>query len=435
MDTLRSTQIKTTAIATAIGLPLAALALLPISYENAPAHIAFNSIAGFIALLAAFLTLGRATQTRQLGDLVLTGGLAMLGATNLSRAFTLGSEAAGMGPPEPGPIVGAAAFAAAAWVTSRFEHLGRASRLLGLLFAAAFGAALLWAELIARFTAIEPATQITIAIFYGIAYVGFTRRGAREGDQFLRWIASGVVLAALARVNYAIPPYPGGDTLMGGDALRMGFYLLLMVAALHEIVDYWRQRAKLTASEERSRIARELHDGLAQELFFIAAKTGILARKEAFPGAVELRDAANRALTESRRAIASLSSETRESLDVALTREAEGIASRFHLQLDVEIQQGLVAPHESRAALLRIVREAITNAARHGRASRVKVRLSKEDGLRLSVADDGSGFDPSTSRSDGYGLDNMRERTRALGGELRVDSVRGLGTVVEAVVP
>ena len=430
------TQIKTAVIAAAIGLPLAALALLQVSYMNEPLQIAFESVAGFIALLAAFLTLGRATQSRQLRDLVLTGALTVMGVTNIVKAVIPFEHEAGSMMAEAGFLVGAAAFAAASFMPARdFDRLGGSLAAVALWLGAIVGGVVVLQDAVAHIFPTHVASQITMALFYGAAFAGFARRGARDHDQFVRWLGSGAVLAALARVNYSIPPYPVGDVLLPGDALRMGFYLLLMVAALHEIVDYWRQRARLTASEERRRIARELHDGLAQELFFIAAKMGILARKDAFPGAADVRDAAARALTESRLAIASLSSGTHEPLDVVLSREAEGVASRFHVELDMEMQQGLDASGDSHSALLRILREAVTNAVRHGHASRVKIRLAKDGGLRLSVTDDGAGFDPARVESAGFGLDSMRERVRALGGELRIDSVLGRGTVVEAVVP
>jgi signal transduction histidine kinase len=84
---------------------------------------------------------------------------------------------------------------------------------------------------------------------------------------------------------------------------------------------------------------------------------------------------------------------------------------------------------------LRILREAITNAVRHGRASRIKIWLTREGRLHLKVSDNGVGFDPAVVVGDGFGLVSMRERVRDLGGELRVDSELGSGTVVEAVVP
>jgi signal transduction histidine kinase len=84
--------------------------------------------------------------------------------------------------------------------------------------------------------------------------------------------------------------------------------------------------------------------------------------------------------------------------------------------------------------LLRIVREAVTNAARHGEAGQITVRLSNGRGLHLEVKDDGKGFDP-VDRRGGFGLESMRERAIALGGEFRLDSSPGHGTEIQVVLP
>jgi NarL family two-component system sensor histidine kinase LiaS len=77
------------------------------------------------------------------------------------------------------------------------------------------------------------------------------------------------------------------------------------------------------------------------------------------------------------------------------------------------------------------VREAVTNAARHARATKVQVQLTNGGPIRLCVKDDGIGFDPTSSSPTGFGLVTMRERTAAIGGDLRVSSHRGKGTLVE----
>jgi signal transduction histidine kinase len=95
-----------------------------------------------------------------------------------------------------------------------------------------------------------------------------------------------------------------------------------------------------------------------------------------------------------------------------------------------------------REALVRIAREAVTNAARHGHAGLVRVELDNGNGngtgVRLRIADDGSGFDVTTPRqtSDGgFGLVSMSERAQAIGAAFHVDSRRGAGTTVEVRLP
>ena len=97
---------------------------------------------------------------------------------------------------------------------------------------------------------------------------------------------------------------------------------------------------------------------------------------------------------------------------------------------------GVVVPPAWEEALPRIVREAVSNAVRHGKARTISVHLHETDGLWLRVSDDGVGFDvdapaPETS----FGLIGMKERTESLGGEFRISSQPGRGTSVEVLLP
>jgi signal transduction histidine kinase len=176
--------------------------------------------------------------------------------------------------------------------------------------------------------------------------------------------------------------------------------------------------------EERRRIARELHDGVAQELAFIVAESsGSLAA------------AAERALDESRRAIAALTRPVDEPLEVALVQAAEEVAGRVGVQLRIEVCKGAQVSPDEREALIRILREAITNAGRHGGAENVSVELTNGNGTLLRIADDGSGFDPGHTRAGGFGLVSMQERTEALGGRFRLSSEAGEGTRIEVRLP
>jgi signal transduction histidine kinase len=111
---------------------------------------------------------------------------------------------------------------------------------------------------------------------------------------------------------------------------------------------------------------------------------------------------------------------------------------RSGMRVRLDLQPAVDAPPAVREAFARIVREATSNAARHGRAREVEVSLSAEDGLRLAISDDGDGFDPAAPprrAGGGFGLTSMRERTETLGGEFSVTSSPGKGTRVEVVVP
>jgi signal transduction histidine kinase len=185
-------------------------------------------------------------------------------------------------------------------------------------------------------------------------------------------------------------------------------------------------------TEERRRIARELHDGLAHELAFIASKTrGALAGAATSRDARELAGAADRALDEARRAITVLSVTEPQSLDAAISQTVEDLGSRLGVAWDLQLADDVHVPGEVTENLLRIVREAITNAANHGASEHVRVSLERRGKLRLVIEDDGCGFDADRQlATGGFGLLSMQERAARVGAVLSVDSVPEHGTRV-----
>lgn len=196
-----------------------------------------------------------------------------------------------------------------------------------------------------------------------------------------------------------------------------------------------RLAAALTA--QRHAIARDLHDGLAQELAFIAAQLPRLGRSGDDRRLLrELQVAAGRALLEARLAIDALHAAEAVPLAVALRRLAEAVRRRFGADVRLTLARGLAVDAPRRAALLRIAAQALANAVEHGGAGRVEVALERAEGgaVRLRVADDGAGFDPAAD-APGWGLVSMRERCELLGGRFAVASRPGHGTEVTAVLP
>jgi signal transduction histidine kinase len=197
----------------------------------------------------------------------------------------------------------------------------------------------------------------------------------------------------------------------------------------------WAAHRKLkeqAKTEERRRIARELHDGLAHELAFIASKTRGAAAGAATSREVrELAGAADRALDEARRAITVLSVTEPQSLDDAISQTVEDLGSRLGVAWDLQLADDVHVPGEVTENLLRIVREAITNAANHGASEHVRVSLEQSAQLRLVIEDDGCGFDPDGQvASGGFGLLSMQERAARVGAVLSVDSIPEQGTRV-----
>jgi signal transduction histidine kinase len=111
------------------------------------------------------------------------------------------------------------------------------------------------------------------------------------------------------------------------------------------------------------------------------------------------------------------------------------VAFREGVRLHMELEPGLQAPDAVHDALIRIVREAVSNAIRHGAAQSVTVRLSGTQGLELTVEDDGTGLAEGAPGGRGFGLVSMRERAEALGGDLEVAPLPEGGVRVAVRVP
>jgi signal transduction histidine kinase len=130
--------------------------------------------------------------------------------------------------------------------------------------------------------------------------------------------------------------------------------------------------------------------------------------------------------------VGALSPKREEPFEQVLVEAARTAARRYGAAVDMEIARGIpLAPHE-KEAIVRIASEAVTNAARHSGASRLRLALERaQEGVRLRVADDGVGFDTGSRGGHGFGLIGMRDRAEALGAKLSIHSRRGAGTEVE----
>ncbi|MFI6937746.1 sensor histidine kinase [Streptomyces sp. NPDC050418] len=203
-------------------------------------------------------------------------------------------------------------------------------------------------------------------------------------------------------------------------------------------------------SAERERLAREIHDTLAQGLSSIQLL--LRAAERALPGSpesavrhvVQARLAAVDNLAEARRFVAALAPPSLDGTNLAgalerlcaSTAAREGISARFHVAGDTT---PLPTAHE--VALLRVAQSAMANTVRHAGATTVAMTLRFEDGgVALDITDDGVGFEPDRlpepdPETGGFGLAGMRARLRALGGTLGIASAPGKGTAVEARLP
>lgn len=223
--------------------------------------------------------------------------------------------------------------------------------------------------------------------------------------------------------------------------------LVAQLQEAHEQVRrYAEQIQEMTITQERQRMARELHDTLAQGLaglvMQLEAVDELLGRGEAERArtlVLRAMERTRRTLAEARARIQSLRLPV-DRLDLAaeLRRELERVKAEAQVETSLEVGPGEPeAQGESAAQLYYIAREGLANAVRHARASRVDVRLWAEgDRICMSITDDGVGFDPAAVGGPGhFGLTGARERARSVGGELMIESRRGEGCRLVAAVP
>jgi len=237
--------------------------------------------------------------------------------------------------------------------------------------------------------------------------------------------------------------------------IALGVFISLLVTRLREQQESLRQAnanlthyastlEQLTVSRERNRLARELHDTLAHSL---TALSVMLETAKAYfdVDPRKSRELLERSLEatragadETRRALKSLRASALEDmgLELAIRRLAESAASRFHLDLELDLQNPMpsLSP-DIEQAVHRIAQEAIENVSRHAQAKRLRVHLSNNgQGATLIIEDDGRGFDPKETPSGHFGLVGMRERAELAGGRLTIESEKGKGTKVTLTI-
>lgn len=205
------------------------------------------------------------------------------------------------------------------------------------------------------------------------------------------------------------------------------------------------RRLAVVRTQEQRRLARDLHDDIGGELTglrLLAATLQGQLEREGSPSVgrltalVERIDAAHRRVRAVSQDLSPVE-DVPEGLVTALHRLAEqcetthGVPCRVVSDPPVQIGDGTLAIH-----LFRIAQEAVTNALRHGKAREIRLELVRDDrGVRLEIADNGTGLSPRPSRPRGFGLSAMRQRARELSGELTVQPRREGGTRVTCLIP
>jgi signal transduction histidine kinase len=245
------------------------------------------------------------------------------------------------------------------------------------------------------------------------------------------------LLLAAVNLRYLVAPGLRIDWVTPRDGLRLGAYGMLLAAGYLQHAKLQRDAMHAALSSERERIARDLHDGLAQDLACIAAQSQRLDCQLGPEHPLML--ATRHALAASRGVIADLTASAAPSTEAALQMVAADLEHRYDVQVNVRVDtDAAIVPGDEldaarREDLIRIAREAIVNAAMHGTARHVDVVLLRRPGtLLMRVSDDGRGI--TDAQRAGFGLQTMRARAASLGGQLSAHPRAGGGTELELLV-
>src|SRR4051794_10912977 len=305
-------------------------------------------------------------------------------------------------------------------------------------------------------TGIALILQAVTATLFLVGVVLYRRSYLKDGPVADGYLAVAMLVGAFAQIHFFF--YPGVYTSMvtTSEALRLTFFVVLLAginaesrsdlralrsayAALDRLRISEAERATL---EERTRLARELHDGLAQDLWFAKLKHERLVGyvpEEQKELASEVTQALDSAIAEAKQAVVTMRAgdDRDRPLEELMSRTIDDFAARSGVRADfaaADLPGSL--PPRTQVEVLRVLQEALTNVRKHADATVVRVTADVADTtLHLVIIDNGRGFRPEESSGDGLGLQGMKERARLMGGDLRVTSEPSGGTMVVLTVP
>jgi signal transduction histidine kinase len=284
----------------------------------------------------------------------------------------------------------------------------------------------------------RPASFRWIGIFTTVMAIGLvTTHDARDGLALLLLYSAGYIfVAAYAHL-----------TDQAEAAHTESQQLLVELQAAHrQLQDYAAQAEHLAALDERNRLARELHDSLTQSLYSLTLQAEAAIRELA-AGATHqateqlrtIRRTTQQALGEMRALLFELRPPDleEEGLVAALQERLAAVEAYTGLSTQFIVEGEETFPQDVEPELYRIAQEALNNVLKHAQAHAITLSLHQANGaIVLEVADDGRGFDMTTSQPrSGMGLRNMKERAARLGGMLTIRSALGAGTRVRVEVP
>lgn len=272
----------------------------------------------------------------------------------------------------------------------------------------------------------------------------------------LKWLSEGT---GGLRYHASIPLYAHGKELgvlnvasrdwreLAPEELRLIYTIGDLLGIAIERARLFQQSAQAGAIEERSRLAREIHDTLAQGLTGIAlhletadalldAKGGLTTIQGYIQQALKMTRAS---LDEARRSVLDLRAIPLENHTLAEALQA--LAESYQTKLNLKVVFSAIGKHyplpvQVETGLYRVAQEALTNIQKHAEARRIILHLATTpDQVQLSISDDGHGFDPEKLPPGRFGLIGLNERVKLLGGQFHLQSSPGKGTRVEVIVP
>lgn len=288
---------------------------------------------------------------------------------------------------------------------------------------------LVWHLASSRRPPIFASMAIGVAVLCGFVIWGEVKPGA--------FLLGATIAASSAAMAIALGLWISNMT---DQAEERGRLIAQLDAAQSDLEALGRERG---ASAERERLAREIHDTLAQTLaglVMLTERAGRQSREGAVESAIatieNIENLARDALAESRVLVTASSAVHSEgAFDSAIAHLVERFRVEARMSIEVELPSMAITNREAQVILLRCLQEALSNVRRHAHAQRVQVVVhADEHEVTLQVSDDGQGFTPDESRF-GFGLDGMNDRVMLAGGTMKITSSVGSGTRLYVRLP
>lgn len=415
-------------------------------YTLPNARIALDTAVAIVATIVAILTAIRFIVDGRVVDLLLAAGFTATGGGTFAYAVVPVLSGGRVGSAEHWAAIGSALFGAALiaiapFVTSHARGRRRALiattvvvvvvALAGIWVNARLGTGLA-GESDSGTSGVDGAYAF-LAVLSLIAVIGFGLRYRRLAHELDSWLTLAFTLVVFADLHYVLAPAVSSGGVLQSDALRVLAFAVLLVGVWREI---GRAEFGRAVAEERARVAREIHDGLAQYLFALSTQISMLeAGADLGQLLPRLKVASTAAQQEAQFAVLALSSAGGSApFDAALRRYVDVLVADGALDVDVEIDLEVPLAPDEEIEVFRIVQEGLANARRHAGARRAEVTISNRDGNRvLRVSDNGCGIGDEGTGA-GQGLNNMRTRATSIQGSFSLRSVPGKGTAIEVVL-